>query len=251
MPIPAGAWPVYVTIALSGMTALAAEVIWTRHLSLLFGATVYTFSLILAVFLLGLGIGSSVGAAIARLLERPRWALGLCQFLLCVAMAWTAYTVTESLPYWPIEPSLTQNLWLNFQLDLFRSMWAVLPAAFLWGASFPLALAAIASRGSGSRTARRRCVRGQHRWRHRWRARRESYTRLLDGQPACTADADRHFRDRRSSDVGAGRRSEAKIPSRRCRRDHRDNRLRDRACLERSSGFGRIHCLRPVSSGAG
>ena len=63
-------------------------------------------------------------------------------------MAWTAYTVTESLPYWPIEPSLTQNLWLNFQLDLFRSMWAVLPAAFLWGASFPLALAAIASRGS-------------------------------------------------------------------------------------------------------
>ena len=48
------------------MTALGAEVIWTRMLSLLFGATVYTFSLILAVFLLGLGIGSSVGSAIAR-----------------------------------------------------------------------------------------------------------------------------------------------------------------------------------------
>ena len=48
------------------MTALAAEVLWTRLLSLLFGATVYTFSLILGVFLFGLGIGSSVGAAIAR-----------------------------------------------------------------------------------------------------------------------------------------------------------------------------------------
>ena len=51
------------------MTALAAEVIWTRILSLLFGATVYTFSLILAVFLIGLGIGSSLGAAIGRGLD--------------------------------------------------------------------------------------------------------------------------------------------------------------------------------------
>ena len=61
----ADGWPVYVAIGLSGMTALGAEVIWTRLLSLLFGATVYTFSLILAVFLFGLGIGSSIGSAIA------------------------------------------------------------------------------------------------------------------------------------------------------------------------------------------
>ncbi len=53
---------VYVAIALSGFTALGAEVTWTRLLSLLFGATTYTFSLILAVFLVGLGFGSAVGA---------------------------------------------------------------------------------------------------------------------------------------------------------------------------------------------
>ena len=67
---------VYITIALSGLTALAAEVIWTRNLSLLFGGTVYTFSLILAVFLLGLGIGSSVGSRWARQTANPRSALG-------------------------------------------------------------------------------------------------------------------------------------------------------------------------------
>ena len=61
---PKGAWAIYVAIGISGMTALAAEVIWTRILSLLYGGTVYTFSLILAVFLLGLGIGSSVGSAL-------------------------------------------------------------------------------------------------------------------------------------------------------------------------------------------
>src|SRR5437773_121477 len=57
----AGAWTIYTAIAFSGMTALASEVIWTRILTLLFGATVYTFSLVLAVFLLGLGIGSALG----------------------------------------------------------------------------------------------------------------------------------------------------------------------------------------------
>ncbi|RPJ76489.1 MAG: SAM-dependent methyltransferase, partial [Acidobacteria bacterium] len=36
--------------------------------------------------------------------------------------------------------------WLNFHLDFARSLWAVLPAALLWGASFPLALAALVGR---------------------------------------------------------------------------------------------------------
>jgi spermidine synthase len=44
-------WPVYVTIALSGLTAIGAEVVWTRLLSLTLGGTVYAFSIILAVFL--------------------------------------------------------------------------------------------------------------------------------------------------------------------------------------------------------
>ncbi len=70
---------VYLAIALSGFTALSAEVVWTRLLSLLFGGTTYTFSLILAGFLLGLGIGSSLGSAFARSLARPSMALGWCQ----------------------------------------------------------------------------------------------------------------------------------------------------------------------------
>jgi spermidine synthase len=138
---------VYVTIALSGLGALGAEVIWTRLLSLMLGATVYTFSIILAVFLVGLGIGSSVGSFISRHVVRPRFALGCCQMFLAAAIAWAAYMLTRSLPFWPIDPSLSDNPWFNFQLDLLRCIWAVLPAAFLWGASFPLALASVATQG--------------------------------------------------------------------------------------------------------
>jgi spermidine synthase len=145
--VAAGAWAVYVAIALSGMTALASEVLWTRQLSLLFGGTVYTFSLILGVFLFGIGIGSSVGSALARGLERPRVALGWMQMLLCGAIAWASYMLALSLPYWPIDPSIAMSPWYNFPLDLVRALWVTLPGAILWGASFPLALASVAAKG--------------------------------------------------------------------------------------------------------
>src|SRR5260221_10537006 len=147
-PAPvAGAWAVYVAIALSGATALSSEVIWTRLLSLLFGGTVYTFALILAVFLFGLGLGSSLGSAIGRAAARPRVVFGWCQMFLCAAIAWSAYMLTESMPYWPINPSITTDPLFNVQLDFVRCLWVVLPGAILWGASFPLALASLASRG--------------------------------------------------------------------------------------------------------
>jgi len=141
-----GRWAVHIAIGLSGLTALSAEVQWTRTLSLLFGATTYAFSLILATFLTGIGIGSSLGSVLGRGLARPRVALAWCQLLLCAAMAWTAFLLNDSLPYWPINPSISANLWIQFQLDLTRCFLAVLPGAILWGASFPLALASVASR---------------------------------------------------------------------------------------------------------
>jgi spermidine synthase len=140
-------WPVYLAIAISGMAALGAEVTWTRLLSLMLGATVYTFSIILAVFLAGLGLGSSFGSFLARATARPRIAFGVCQIFLSGAIAWTAYMLANSLPFWPIDTSIATSPWFVFQLDLARCLWALLPAACLWGASFPLALAAAASSG--------------------------------------------------------------------------------------------------------
>jgi len=140
---------VYLAIALSGMCALGAEVVWTRLLSLMMGATVYTFSIMLAVFLAWLGIGSSVGSRAGRV--RPQAALGLCQIFAACAIGWAAYTLSDSLPYWPVNPLLATAAWFNFQIDLMRSLWAVFPAACLWGASFPLALAAVAGEEDAGR----------------------------------------------------------------------------------------------------
>lgn len=148
VPAVKGYWPVYVAIGISGATALGAEVIWTRLLGLMLGATVYTFSIILAVFLVGLGIGSAVGALATRGLRGTlgaRTALGWCQMLLAGAIAWTALMISSSLPWWPVNALLSTKPWFTFQIDLVRVVWAILPATLLWGASFPLALAAAVS----------------------------------------------------------------------------------------------------------
>ncbi len=149
---PAPAWTIYVTLALSGLCALGAEVVWTRQLSLMLGATVYTFSIILAVFLSGLGIGSGVGAILAKRVNASI-ALGVCQCLLAAAAAWAAYTISTLIPAPDFDPTLLLGPIEIFLLDLTRCAWAILPAAILWGASFPLALGALAaaSRGTESR----------------------------------------------------------------------------------------------------
>jgi len=138
--------PIYIAIALSGAGALGAQVVWTRLMGMLLGSTVYVFSILLAVFLIGLAIGSGVASWLVRTV-RPRLALGWCQFLLTLGIAWTAYIIANSLPYWPINPLLSTSPWYTFQLDLVRCLWAILPPTILWGASFPLALAAVASPG--------------------------------------------------------------------------------------------------------
>ena len=148
-----GGLGVFITIGMSGLCALGAEVVWTRLLSLMLGATVYTFSIILAVFLFGLGIGSSAGAFFARTVKNARFALGFCQILIAGAVAWGAFMITRSIPYWSINPILTtQNYgpWYTFLLDILRAGCVILPASVLWGASFPLALAASSSQGRDS-----------------------------------------------------------------------------------------------------
>ena len=139
---------VYIAIALSGLTALGSEVVWTRMLSLLFGATTYTFSLILAVFLVGLGIGSSLGSALARNAVEPAHRARLVSARRCARAGLGGVRhgrVAAVLADQPVD--LDRRSSFNFQLDLMRAIWVMLPGAILWGASFPLALAAVAARG--------------------------------------------------------------------------------------------------------
>ena len=149
-PVTSGApsgtrpWDVYFAIGISGLTALGAEVVWTRLLSLMFGATTYTFSIILGVFLAGLGIGSAVGSRFAQKYGSPRLLLVSCQVLLAVAIAWAGILLADWLPYWEGNLNSTAGPWIGFLHDIWRSTLPIMPGALLWGASFPIALACAA-----------------------------------------------------------------------------------------------------------
>ena len=138
----------HIVIAVSGACALGAEVVWTRLLGLMFGATAYAFSIILAVFLLGLAIGTAAGSALLRKTD-ARLALGLVQILNVFAMAWTAIMIADSLPYWPTTQSLSASPLAVFQSDFLKALAAMLPPSLLWGASFPLAFAAARNSNPG------------------------------------------------------------------------------------------------------
>lgn len=148
-------WPVYAAIALSGLTALGAEVVWTRLLSLMLGSTVYAFSIILASFLVGIGLGSAGGSwwcgrgegADAR---RGRTALGVCQTLVAAAILWAAAAATLIMPHHRAALE-TGKPWELLGGDLLWSLFVIAPSALLWGASFPLAIAAVGSQGDRAR----------------------------------------------------------------------------------------------------
>jgi spermidine synthase len=146
-------WPIYLAIGLSGATALGAEVVWTRLLSMLLLGTVYVFSIILAVFLVGLAIGSGAGSWLIKRV-RPQVALGWCQILLLFGFAWTAWMIVDVLPFWNDDALTTPQPWHMYYLDLKRCILAILPPTLFWGASFPLACAAVSRKGEDSgRTA--------------------------------------------------------------------------------------------------
>jgi len=132
-------------IGLSGLTALGAQVVWTRLLSLYFGGTVYTFSVILAVFLVGLGLGSTAGTRLAHT-GRPLWVLAAAQLLLVPAVWWGQFAIQDvihHLFFFGTQPSTSvqESHWIAKSCnDLVRAAVVLAPATFLWGASFPLAL---------------------------------------------------------------------------------------------------------------
>ena len=57
--------------AISGFCAMAYEVIWTRLLGLIIGPTTYSFTIILAAFIIGLALGSLIFGWLADTIKKP------------------------------------------------------------------------------------------------------------------------------------------------------------------------------------
>ena len=78
------------------------------------------------------------------------------------AMAWTSYILTDSLPFWPINPSLTPDPWFQFQLDLTRCLFARAAGGHPLGRELSAGAGVGGGEGPRSGAPGRRRLRRQH-----------------------------------------------------------------------------------------
>jgi len=109
-----------------GFVALGGEVLWTRYLGLLIHNTVYTYTLTLAVVLVGIVLGSILASRFSDKSTTRARHFGTLQVLTGLAVL-TLMT-------------LPKNVWKGFEGELGLYFLLLLPAAILSGASFPLAV---------------------------------------------------------------------------------------------------------------
>ncbi|MEK6776201.1 MAG: fused MFS/spermidine synthase [bacterium] len=142
-------------IGVSGFCALGYEVLWTRILSIVIGASVYGFTIMLAAFLSGIALGSAAyglmagtGDPVFSLAEKPfQWSvLGFGVVLMVIGI--TAFFVTLHIRDLPSHSLFLNDYFHNRGMGLFGARlssnlilafsYMILPSFFM-GFAFPLA----------------------------------------------------------------------------------------------------------------
>jgi len=77
--IEAPAW-IAIVFFVSGFSALVYQVVWQRALFAIFGINTEAVTVVVTVFLLGLGVGSIVGGAFSRIVRHPLLLFALSEF---------------------------------------------------------------------------------------------------------------------------------------------------------------------------
>jgi len=129
--------------AISGATAMALEVLWSRALAVVLGSSVYSFTLILVVFLVGISLGSAALAKTAERTRDPFRALAIVFALTGLAITLT-HLVIDDLPGAFLAMVTGSALTAGSILAIHTILAGVviLPGALGLGAIMPLAMRA-------------------------------------------------------------------------------------------------------------
>ena len=141
------AWNVALVIglfALSGFSALALEVIWTRLLVLIFTGTTYAFTTMLVAMLCGIAAGSALASLFADRVKSPAAAFGvieMCIGIACILMLGNFVRIAEQMRPMMVAAGFnwSRMLWGKF----FLSFSVLLLPTFLFGMTFPFVVRAV------------------------------------------------------------------------------------------------------------
>lgn len=124
---------------LSGTAGLVYEVCWIRKASLIFGSTTYALSTVLAVFFIGLALGSWCFGNLSRRVERPLRLYALLEIgaaVLALASTWL-FSQVDGL-YGEVYRRYSDDLGPLFFVRFALVGLVLFPPTFLLGGTFPL-----------------------------------------------------------------------------------------------------------------
>jgi spermidine synthase len=134
-----------IAFAISGAVAMVDQVLWTRALAIIIGSSVYSFTLILLAFLVGLAGGAALISRLTARTSRPmEWLAGV--HLATAAMIGLSYLSMDKLP----SAFLALLRGGTFSVDgiifcqFLLAALAVLPATLCMGGVLPLTIRVVA-----------------------------------------------------------------------------------------------------------
>lgn len=138
---------------LSGLTALALEVIWTRQLILFLQTSIYAFSGMLATFLAGMGIGSSIFSSFSDKIKSPLIAFGILELLVGLIAIINLFIFPN------LDTEIIKGLF-GIWTPVFATFVLVFPITMLLGMIYPIATLCYANTvsQSGSSVGRANCA---------------------------------------------------------------------------------------------
>jgi len=122
-----------ITIFFSGFTALAYEILWTRLLLLPLRTSIYAFSFMLALFLVGIAVGSWLSNRSTISLEQPLTIFGLLEVLISML-------TTAGILFYTVLGLMTDGFISMGVPNFLIAAIMVLPVAIAFGWQFPIAV---------------------------------------------------------------------------------------------------------------
>lgn len=130
-------WIVSFFLLLSGATALIYQVLWSRLLSLSIGSTSVSISIILAVFFLGLGVGSYFAGALIEKFKNALKIYIVAEILIALSALALLPTLLNLDYFISLLPIIKAGVWFKF---LIVTLLLFVPTFFI-GTTFPLLMA--------------------------------------------------------------------------------------------------------------
>lgn len=135
---------------LSGMSSLILEVMWQRKLVLVFGASAHATTAILTAFIVGLALGSLIGARILNHYQKPIKFYAYCELLIAIsALLFPLLLSYSNYVYLQLHHHLGDAYQSFFYQKFILTILTILPATTAMGATIP-AISQIISRQMNS-----------------------------------------------------------------------------------------------------